>query len=115
MTIEQVNRQIQGGKLERETLLFILKNNEMIQNQAAVAINPAAKAAAENVRQYVACLVDLLPEEEARILRILYVEKSTWTVAEASLHMGRNTLGRHRNKAIQRMLDMANGTMEALA
>lgn len=115
MTIEQVNRQIQGGKLERETLLFILKNIRTIRAQAATAINPAAKEAAGHVWQYVDCLLGLLPKEEERALRALYVEEITWIAAEARLHMARNSIARYRNKAIQRMLDMANGTMEAFS
>ena len=115
MTIEQVDQQIKGGKLEKETLVFILKNILTIQKQATVAINPAAKEAAVSVWEYVDCLLGLLPEEEERILRTLYVEKRKWTAAEISLHMSRNTIATHRKKAVQRMLDIANGTMEALA
>lgn len=113
MTIEQVNQQIQGGKLERETLLFILKNLRTIRAQAATSINPAARDAARNIWQYVQCLLELLPEDEEDALHALYVENKPWVETEMSMHISRNTLGRRRKIAIKRMLDMANGTMEA--
>lgn len=115
MTIEQVNRQIQGGKLERETLLFILKNIRTIRAQAATSINTAARDAARNIWQYVQCLLELLPEDEEDALHALYVENKPWVETEMNMHISRNTLGRRRKMAIKRMLDMANGTMEAFS
>ena len=115
MTIEQVNQQIKSGKLERETLLFILKNIRTIRGQAATAINPAAREAAMNIWQYVQCLLELLPEDEEDALHALYVENKPWVETETSMHISRNTLGRRRKMAVQRMLDMANGTMEAFS
>lgn len=109
--IEQVDRQIRNGELDEKTLLLILKNILTIQGQATALINPAAKAAAKNVHEYVDCLIGLLPEEEELVIRTLYVEKRKWTNAEVSLHMSRNTLGRYRRKAIGMMLGIANGTL----
>ena len=115
MTIEQVNRQIQGGKLERETLLFILKNIRTIRAQAATSINPAARDAARNIWQYVQCLLELLPEDEEDAIHALYVENKPLVETEMNMHISRNTLGRRRKMAIKRMLDMANVTMEAFS
>lgn len=113
MDITQVDRQIRNRELDEKTLLLILKNIETIQGQATALINQAAKAAAKNVHEYVDCLIGLLPEEEERAIRMLYVENKPWAETEMSMHISRNTLGRRRKIAIKRMLDMANGTMEA--
>lgn len=75
MTTQEINNQIRSGKLDKETLLFVLKNIGAIECQSYAAINQEVKEAAKNVYQYVCCLLEMLPEQEAEIMRGLYKEK----------------------------------------
>ena len=109
MTTQEINNQIRSGKLDKETLLFVLKNIGAIECQTYAAINQEVKDAAKNVYQYVCCLLEMLPEQEAEIMRGLYKEKKTWSFICDTLYISKNTLARYKDKAIRRMLDVANG------